>query len=1565
MGSAPAAFLTSVLRRAGAPARPRINRAALRLALPTLLLAVLVVVTGAAGYSTVGAGTSLGASGPGAGGARQEALPDGGRAAALVGCTKTWDGPASGGTWNTANNWDPNGVPGAGDAACIPAGVSVTAPFTGTTLPAASIQNEGTLQITGGALSTASFENAGLLQVMTSSNSNLSIGRLQSAGTVQLSAGTLSLTNATPGEESATAVLDQSGGTLTGAAALTISSASSWTGGTQSGVGRTVVAGTVTVVKASTISPTFNLTQRALTVAGGGVLRVSGVGNASDVVFRMNQGATVETLPEATFDLASDGMLTGETGGAVERFVNGGTLTKSGVSAGGGSNINGVELVNQPTGAVTPSIGNLRFSSGGDGADTTTGRFGGTDDGDAGTPHGVVVFGTDVGGGGTFDLGPGTVFDGAVALAGGTLNTPPVPEGSPPPTVTSGATLTQNFGVVTGPGPLVVNGTLAWQSGTQSGTGETLIGDGGVLTRATGVGGTPTLDTRMLTIGAGGAARPAVASGTTVLQMHNGATVRTLPGGTFDFQSDGTILGRSSFDPAPERFVNEGTLTKSAGAGGASTLNQDVELVNTGLVRSSFGTLELRGGDGAGDSRGRFGGTDDGDPGTPAGVVEFDALGAGAWDLRDGTLFDGAVRIVNGTLAIPGGETAYVTAGATTTQSGQLAVIGGAGTLQVDGTLAWNDGKHLGSGTTIVAGTLLKGTTTAGASLEGRTLLIAPGGEARLTSAAGHSSTQLLRVTSGGTLKTAAPTGTQPGGELEFQIDGTILGQAPGPNRFLNEGTLTKTGGTAALGQGSRVGSLDFVNRGVVTGTVGALILETGDGAAAPDWDGAQSGRFGATDDGVPETDPAAVVFGTGAFDLADGTIFDGTVQLSVGTVTIPSGVVVPVAAGTTTTQVTGARVLGAGTLAIHGHLLWLNGDHGAVDASTPGVPVGVTAIKTGGSATRSGGGLANLRQRTLRIEGGGVFTIEGGSSGPMLWNSARVEVDAGGTIDFTGNAVLDSDASTPRPLVVNNGTIKKSAGTNASAGVVAANDNQGLLLVEAGAGWMYTGRDLQNHDPVTHTLTGGTFEVKDVLLIADIPRNPPAAPYDGRVFTNAAHVILDGPGAEIRLAGGTSALAGLDTNAAGGRLTLKNGKALSVSSAFTNAGHLEIDATSSFSTGGAAFTNTGAGTIGGTGTLSAPVTNNGTLAPGQSAGTLNVSGSYTQGSAGTLAVELGGLAAGTEHDQLAISGAITLGGTLDVTTIGGFTPGPGDTFTIATGSSVTGNFANVAGSLPGGLSYEVSKTATTVVLSVVGAAPDDGPVADFNGDGDTEVGIFRPSSGLWALRGLDWAGFGGSGDKPVPADYDGDGDSEIAIFKASTGLWAIRGQDWAGFGGPGDIPVPADYDGDGDDEIAIYKPSTGLWAIRGQDWAGFGGSAGDIPVPADYDGDGDEDIAIFQPSTGLWAIRGQNWAGFGGPGDIPVPADYDGDGDDEIAIYKPSTGLWAIRGQDWAGFGGSPGDIPVPGDYDGDGDDDIAIYQPSTGLWAIRGQDWAGFGGAAGDIPLPLRPALHSHFGF
>ena len=65
------------------------------------------------------------------------------------------------------------------------------------------------------------------------------------------------------------------------------------------------------------------------------------------------------------------------------------------------------------------------------------------------------------------------------------------------------------------------------------------------------------------------------------------------------------------------------------------------------------------------------------------------------------------------------------------------------------------------------------------------------------------------------------------------------------------------------------------------------------------------------------------------------------------------------------------------------------------------------------------------------------------------------------------------------------------------------------------------------------------------------------------------------------------------------------------------------------------------------------------------------------------------------------------------------------------------------------------------VISLIVIAGWSFGPVslaADFNGDGRDDIAVFRPSIGLWAVRGVTRVYFGGSGDNPVPADYNHDG---------------------------------------------------------------------------------------------------------------------------------------------------------------------------------------------------------------
>lgn len=78
-----------------------------------------------------------------------------------------------------------------------------------------------------------------------------------------------------------------------------------------------------------------------------------------------------------------------------------------------------------------------------------------------------------------------------------------------------------------------------------------------------------------------------------------------------------------------------------------------------------------------------------------------------------------------------------------------------------------------------------------------------------------------------------------------------------------------------------------------------------------------------------------------------------------------------------------------------------------------------------------------------------------------------------------------------------------------------------------------------------------------------------------------------------------------------------------------------------------------------------------GTIAPGHSAGTLQIDGNLTQAIDGMLAMEIGGFQQGSEYDFMDVSGTATLNGLLDVSLINGFSPLAGDTFDVLTAASI------------------------------------------------------------------------------------------------------------------------------------------------------------------------------------------------------------------------------------------------------------------------------------------------------
>jgi hypothetical protein len=267
----------------------------------------------------------------------------------------------------------------------------------------------------------------------------------------------------------------------------------------------------------------------------------------------------------------------------------------------------------------------------------------------------------------------------------------------------------------------------------------------------------------------------------------------------------------------------------------------------------------------------------------------------------------------------------------------------------------------------------------------------------------------------------------------------------------------------------------------------------------------------------------------------------------------------------------------------------------------------------------------------------------------------------------------------------------------------------------------------------------------------------------------------------------------------------------------------------------------------------------------------------------------------------------------------------------------------------------------------------------DFDGDGKTDLSIFRPAVAEWWINrsstGVTFAAqFGATTDSLVPGDFTGDGKDDIAVWRPLSGEWFIlRSEDSSFFSFPfgtnGDTPVVGDFDGDSKADATVFRSSNVTWFIRRSSDNGTTiqqfGAAGDIPVASDYDGDGKTDIAIFRPSLGQWWMN-RSTAGvlavtFGNSSDKLVQGDYTGDGKSDNVFWRPSTGEWfVLRSEDFSFFSfpfGTSTDIPAPGDYDGDGRFDATVFRPSNSTWFSQ-RTTAGTliqqFGANGDRPVP-----------
>ena len=219
--------------------------------------------------------------------------------------------------------------------------------------------------------------------------------------------------------------------------------------------------------------------------------------------------------------------------------------------------------------------------------------------------------------------------------------------------------------------------------------------------------------------------------------------------------------------------------------------------------------------------------------------------------------------------------------------------------------------------------------------------------------------------------------------------------------------------------------------------------------------------------------------------------------------------------------------------------------------------------------------------------------------------------------------------------------------------------------------------------------------------------------------------------GAGAGLSGATTATASLTTYVIGGvnansvfSGTIADGGAAATALVFNGPGSLTLTGSNAFSggttvNGGTLLINnpvgsgTGAGvvsvnpgaTLGGNGTIGGQVSlaAGATLAPGSNgAGTLTITNDLGLNNASILQFQLG-----TTSGQVAVSGDLTLGGTLNLTSTGGFGPGSHPLFTYAGALSI-GTLG--IGAAPIGYTYSID-TSTQGQVNLIVSLPQFGGV--------------------------------------------------------------------------------------------------------------------------------------------------------------------------------------------------------------------------------------------------------------
>ena len=314
--------------------------------------------------------------------------------------------------------------------------------------------------------------------------------------------------------------------------------------------------------------------------------------------------------------------------------------------------------------------------------------------------------------------------------------------------------------------------------------------------------------------------------------------------------------------------------------------------------------------------------------------------------------------------------------------------------------------------------------------------------------------------------------------------------------------------------------------------------------------------------------------------------------------------------------------------------------------------------------------------QGTIDISAGGTWTVHGnlivgdeGGGFVYLREGGAISVDSGSQV-ILGNSPDGSGIFN----LFGNGSL------TIHSDVVIGQEGAGAFNLFSGATYTSFGNIALGMNPGSSggigVNSGSSFTVNGILTLAE-------------KFSASAGLAVDGVGSvlsasSIHVGGSQGAPGGLATVDVTNQGRIQVAQTLNVWGGGTvrlmTGGGITVGANSPAAADGELRVNA-QGLLSGSGTIIGNVLNAaGTVAPGNSPGILSVTGNYTQSSAGTLQIELGGTTPGSGFDQLLVTGGMSLAGTLNVSLTNGFLPKKNDSFDILDWGSagLTGTFTTV-----------------------------------------------------------------------------------------------------------------------------------------------------------------------------------------------------------------------------------------------------------------------------------------------